>query len=243
MNETKGAPLPTIHGHAAKAAGQRLEPFAYEQPPLGESEVRVSVTHCGVCYSDVQAIDDFYGITTYPFVPGHEIVGHVSELGPEATGLRKGERVAIGWQGRSCGKCEWCLRGDEQLCVDVEKNGVWFPHGGFSSSVVADSRFVYPAPDSMPSEHAAVLMCAGITVFSALRNHSAGPSTRVGVIGVGGLGHLAIQFARALGCRVTAFSSSPEKREEALGFGADEFVSVGDRSSLKQRETSYDLLL
>ena len=243
LNKTKGALLPTVQGYAAKAAGQRLEPFAYEPPPLGESEVRVSVTHCGVCYSDIQAIDDFYGITTYPFVPGHEIVGHVSELGSEGDGLKKGDRVAIGWQARSCGKCEWCLRGEEQLCLDVVSNSVWFPHGGFSSSVTADSRFVYPVPDSMASEHAAVLMCAGFTVFSALRSHSAGPSTRVGVIGVGGLGHLAIQFAHALGCRVTAFSSSPEKREEALGFGADEFVPAGNQEDLKQRETSYDLLL
>ena len=131
-----------IHGFAAKAAGQRLEPFAYGPPPLGESEVRVSVTHCGVCYSDVQAIDDFYGVTPYPFVPGHEVVGHVAEVGPAVTGLGKGDRVAIGWQGRSCGKCEWCLRGEEQLCVEVEKNGVWFTHGGFSTAMDANSRFV-----------------------------------------------------------------------------------------------------
>ena len=235
--------LPTTQGYAAKAAGQRLEPFAYESSPLGESEVRVSVTHCGVCYSDVQAIDDFYGVTPYPFVPGHEVVGHVAEVGPAVTELGKGDRVAIGWQGRSCGKCEWCLKGEEQLCVEVEKNGVWFTHGGFASAMVADHRFVYPVPEGMPSEQAAVMMCAGATVYSSLRNHSAGPSSRVGVIGVGGLGHLAIQFASALGCKVTAFSSSPEKRAEALGFGADDFVAVDDTAELKQREDSYNLLL
>lgn len=236
-------PSQAVLGYASRAAKQGLEPYSYEPPPLGNHDVRVSVTHCGVCYSDVQAIDDFYGITTYPFVPGHEIVGNVTGLGPAATGMKEGDRVAIGWQARSCGRCEWCLKGEEQLCLEVVNNGVWFPHGGFSTSVVADSRFVYPLPPGLPSEHAAVLMCAGITVYSSLRSHSAGPSSRVGVIGVGGLGHLAIQFARALGCRVTAFSSSPEKREEALGFGAEEFVSVGDRDSLKEREVSYDLLL
>ena len=235
--------MPTIHGFAAKAAGQRLEPYAYEPPPLGESEVRVSVAHCGVCYSDVQAIDDFYGVTPYPFVPGHEVVGHVAELGSAVTGLKKGDRVAVGWQGRSCGRCEWCLKGEEQLCVEVEKNGVWFTHGGFSSAMVVDGRFAYRVPESMPSEQAAVLMCAGATVYSALRNHAAGPSSKVGVIGVGGLGHLAIQFASALGCKVTAFSSSPEKREEALGFGADDFVAENDTPGLKQRDDSYDLLL
>ena len=231
------------HGYAAKAAGQRLEPFAYEPSPLGESEVRVMVTHCGVCYSDVQAIDDFYGVTPYPFVPGHEVVGHVAELGPRATGLRKGDRVAIGWQGRSCGKCQWCLKGEEQLCVEVEKNGVWFTHGGFASAMVADHRFVHPVPEGMPSEQAAVMMCAGATVYSCLRNRAAGPSSRVGVIGVGGLGHLAIQCAKALGCEVTAFSSSPEKRAEALDFGADDFAAVNDTAGLKHREDSYDLLL
>lgn len=232
-----------IPGYAAMAAGQRLEPYSYELPELKGHDVLVSVTHCGVCYSDIQAIDDFYEVVTYPFVPGHEVVGNVMELGPAATGLKKGDRVAIGWQGRSCGKCEWCLKGQEQLCIDVENNGVWFTHGGFAAAMVADSRFVYPVPEAMPSEHAAALMCAGLTVYSSLRAHSAGPSTRVGVIGVGGLGHLALQFGRALGCRVTAFSSSPEKEEEALGLGAEDFVRIDDRPSLKQRGDSYDLLL
>ena len=235
--------LPTVNGYAAKAAGERLEPFSYEPPQLGESEVRVKVSHCGVCYSDVQAIDDFYGVTPYPFVPGHEVVGYVAELGSAVTGLRQGDRIAIGWQGRSCGTCEWCLKGEEQLCVEVEKNGVWFTHGGFASTMVADRRFVYPVPEAMPSEQAAVLMCAGATVYSSLRTHAAGPSSKVGVIGVGGLGHLAIQFASTLGCRVTAFSSTPEKRAEALAFGAHEFIHVDDLPSLKQRGDSYDLVL
>ncbi len=236
-------PAEAVLGYASKAAKQKLEPFRYEPPVLKEDEVRVSVTHCGVCYSDVQAIDDFFGITKYPFVPGHEIVGHVSEIGSAVTGLKEGERVAIGWQGRSCGKCEWCLRGEEQLCLEVDDNGVWFPYGGFSKSVKAGSRFVYPVPATMASEDAAVLMCAGLTVYTCLSNNSAGPSTKVGVIGVGGLGHLAIQFASALGCSVTAFSTSPEKKEEAMTFGAEEFVRVDERPNLKQREASYDLLL
>jgi len=221
--------LQIVWGYASKAVAQRLEHFAYESPKLGEYDVRVSVTHCGVCYSDIQAIDNYYDITTYPFVPGHEIVGYVTELGPAAIGLKKGDRVAIGWQARSCMRCEWCLSGEEQLCEDVENNGVWFPHGGFSSSVIADSRFAYPLPDAMPPEDAAVFMCAGITVFSPLRTYSADSSSKVGVIGVGGLGHLAIQFAHALGCEVTAFSSSPEKKEEALAFGADDFVLAGTK--------------
>ena len=243
--EVAGMSLSLVHGHAAKIKGATLEPFSYMPPKLRDHEVRVSVTHCGVCYSDVQAIDDYYRITTYPFVPGHEIVGDVTEVGPAATGLRLGDRVAIGWQARSCGRCEWCLKGEEQLCLDVDNNGVWFPppNGGFSTSVVVDSRFAYPLPDTMPSQDAAVLMCAGVTVFSPLRTYSAGPSTKVGIMGIGGLGHLAIQFAHALGCEVTVFSSSPEKHDEAYDFGADHFVLLGDQGSMKEKSLNLDLLL
>jgi len=233
----------TILGYAAKAAGQPLEPFTYEPPKLGEHDVRVSVTHCGVCHTDIHAIDDYYGITTYPFVPGHEIVGYVSAVGRAASGLKEGGRVGIGWQGRSCMRCEWCLKGEEQLCMDIVQSGTWVPYGGFSSSVIVDSRFAYPLPDSMPSEVAAVLMCAGITVYSPLRSFAALPSRKIGIIGVGGLGHLAIQFARALGYEVTAISSSPEKKEQALAFGADNFIVSDDQTSMRRVVFGFDLLL
>ncbi|NIN68806.1 MAG: alcohol dehydrogenase catalytic domain-containing protein [Anaerolineae bacterium] len=232
----------TILGYATRAAGQPLEPFTYEPPKLGEYDVRVSISHCGLCYSDIQAIDDYYGITTYPFVPGHEIVGYVSAVGPEASGLKEGDRVGIGWQGRSCLQCEWCLKGEEQLCMDIVDSGTWVPYGGFSSSIIVDSRFAYLLPDAMPSEFAAVLLCAGITVYSPLRLYAELPSREIGIIGVGGLGHLAIQLARALGYEVTAISSSPEKKEEALAFGADHFI-VADQTSLREFEFGFDLLL
>ena len=232
----------TILGYAARAVGQPLEPFTYEAPKLGEYDVRVSISHCGVCHTDIHAIDDYYGITTYPFVPGHEIVGYVSAVGRAASGLKEGDRVGIGWQGRSCMRCEWCLKGEEQLCMDIVQSATWVPYGGFSSSVIADSRFAYPLPDSMPSELAAVLVCAGITVYSPLRLYAALPSRKIGIIGVGGLGHLAIQFARALGYEVTAISSSPEKKEQALAFGADHFI-VSDQTSLREVVFAFDLLL
>lgn len=232
----------TILGYAARAVGQPLEPFTYEAPKFGEHDVRVSISHCGVCHTDIHAIDDYYGITTYPFVPGHEIVGYVSAVGRAASGLKEGDRVGIGWQGRSCMRCEWCLKGEEQLCMDIVQSGTWVPYGGFSSSVIADSRFAYPLPDSMPSELAAVLVCAGITVYSPLRLYAALPSRKIGIIGVGGLGHLAIQLARALGYEVTAISSSPEKKEQALAFGADHFI-VSDQTSLREVVFAFDLLL
>jgi uncharacterized zinc-type alcohol dehydrogenase-like protein len=135
------------------------------------------------------------------------------------------------------------LQGEEQLCMDIVPSGTWVPYGGFSSSVIADNRFVYPLPDAMPSEVAAVLMCAGITVYSPLRSYSTQPAQKIGIIGVGGLGHLAIQFARALDYEVTAISSSPEKKQEALAFGADHFLSSDDQTSLQQAMFSFDLLL
>ena len=232
-----------VLGYAAKAVGQPLEPCEYAPPELGEHDVRVSVTHCGVCHTDIHAIDNYYGVVDFPFVPGHEIVGQVSEVGPAVSGLKEGDRVGIGWLGRSCGKCEWCLRGDEQLCMDIVPSGVWVPYGGFSTSVLADHRFVYPLPPAMPSHVAAVLMCAGVTVYSPLRAHAAGPALNIGVVGVGGLGHLVIQFAHAFGCQVTALSSSPDKKEEALAFGADRFMDSNDLPGLRQIDYAFDLLM
>ena len=232
-----------VLGYATRAVGQPLEPFTYEPPKLGEHDVRVSVTHCGVCHTDIHAIDDYYGITTFPFVPGHEIVGYVSAVGRAASVLKEGDRVGIGWQGRSCMQCEWCLQGEEQLCLDIVPSGTWVPYGGFSSSILVDSRFAYPLPDAMPSEVAAVLMCAGVTVYSPLRSYAGRPAQKIGIIGVGGLGHLALQFARALDYEVTAISSSPEKKEQALAFGADHFIVSDDLTSLRQAAFDFDLLL
>jgi len=232
-----------ILGYAATAIGQRLEPFQYEFPELNEHDVRVSITHCGVCHTDIHAINDYYGITTFPFVPGHEIVGIVSAVGSAVADLKKGDRVGIGWQGRSCMKCEWCLQGETQLCMEIEKTTVCVPYGGFSSSVIADHRFVYPLPPAISSEQAAVLMCAGATVYSALRRFMTSPDLKVAILGVGGLGHLAIQFAHAFGNEVTALSSSPEKKEQALGFGADHFIHSTDSTSMREVNYHYDLLL
>ncbi|MFW9981783.1 MAG: NAD(P)-dependent alcohol dehydrogenase [Candidatus Thorarchaeota archaeon] len=232
-----------VLGYAAKAVGQPLELITYDLPKLGAHDVQVSITHCGLCHTDIHAIDDYYGITTYPFVPGHEIVGFVSDVGDSVSNLKEGDRVGIGWQGRSCMQCEWCLQGEEQLCMDIVRSGTWVPYGGFSSSIIVDSRFAYTLPDTMLSEVAAVLMCAGITVYSPLQLYATRPAQKIGIIGVGGLGHLALQFASALGYQVTAISSSPEKKEQALAFGADHFIVSEDQSSLRQLAFNFDLLL
>ena len=232
-----------VSGYAAKAVGKPLEVFTYEQPKMGKHDVRVSVTHCGVCHTDIHAIEDYYGITKFPFVPGHEIVGHVSAVGTAVSRLKEGDRVGIGWQGRACMKCKWCLQDEEHLCMDIVSSGVWVPYGGFSSSVLVDNRFAYPLPDTLPSEAAAVLMCAGVAVYSPLQSYAIRPSQKIGIIGVGGLGHLAIQFARALDYEVTAISSSPEKEKQSLAFGANHFMISNDQTSLQQAADNFDLLL
>jgi uncharacterized zinc-type alcohol dehydrogenase-like protein len=243
MREVPQVSALRVLGYAAKAVGQPLEPFEYSPPELSENDVRVSITHCGVCHTDVHAIDNYYGITGFPFVPGHEIVGHVSAMGSAVSGLKGGDRVGIGWQGRSCMQCEWCLKGEEQLCMDIVPSGTWVPYGGFSSSVVVNSRFAYPLPPAMPSQVAAVLMCAGITVYAPLQDYLGDSTQKVAIVGVGGLGHLAIQFADALGWEVAAISSSPEKREQALAFGADRFIDANDQAILRQFDFGFDLLI
>jgi alcohol/geraniol dehydrogenase (NADP+) len=233
----------TVMAYAAKAPGNFLELFEYEAPPVGPDEVMVSVTHCGLCHTDIQAIDDFYKITEYPFVPGHEIVGKVSEVGGGVTGLKVGDRVGIGWQGHSCGKCEYCLKGEVHLCRKIAECGTWTPCGGFGSSVVVDHRFAYLLPGALPAEHAAVLMCAGISVFSPLRKFSQPAGQKLAILGIGGLGHLAIQFAHAFGYDVTVVSTSPEKKAQALAFGADEFFLASDELEYDRHIFYYDIVL
>ena len=231
-----------IIGYAAMAEGASLTSFSYEEPPLKANEVRVAITHCGLCGTDIQGIDNYYGIVEYPFVPGHEIVGTISEVGTSVSPSRIGERVGVGWQGRACGKCEWCLKGDVNLCNDVAENGSWTPFGGFSSSMAVEEGFAYPLPEGMDSEVAAVMMCAGFTVYSALHKYCNAPGVRLGVVGIGGLGHLALQFARAMGFEVTALSSSTHKLEEALALGARHFISTLDKVALSDAAYCFDLL-
>lgn len=232
----------TGFGYAANSKGDSLSRVSFDIPELTEFEIKLAVTHCGICYTDIQGIDDYYGITRFPFFPGHEVIGRIVEIGPSVRDLHIGDRVGIGWQGRSCGQCEWCLKGEEQLCLKIAHAGSWEPHGGFSDVMVADSRFAYPIPQTMPSETAAVMMCAGVTVFSALRTYETTELQRIAIIGMGGLGHLAVQFARHMNYDVTVISGTPEKQEEALAFGAHHFM-LSTRAVLEQKEYAFDLLL
>ena len=224
------------------AAGAELLPFRYAPGKIGPQEVEISISHCGICHSDLHLISNDWGISQYPFIPGHEIVGTVSAVGAEVSSLKVGQHVGLGWQSSSCGVCEWCIRGMENLCPAAEATCV-HRHGGYADRVRANVRFVIPIPDALESAQAAPLLCAGITVYNPLREHGVNPSSRVGIVGIGGLGHLAVQFARAFGAKVTAFSSSPDKEEEARALGAHDFVNTRESKALKDAAGSQDFIL
>lgn len=231
-----------IQGLAAHAAGAELLPFRYDPGNLGPMEVEIGISHCGICHSDLHLITNDWGISQYPFIPGHEVIGRVNAVGSSVKSLKVGQRVGLGWQSNSCGECEWCSRGMENLCLSAEATCVR-RHGGYADRVRANARFVMPIPDALESENAAPLLCGGITVYSPMRTHEVNPSSRVGVIGIGGLGHLAIQFARVFGAEVTAFSTSPAKEEEARGLGAQHFVNTRESRALKDLAGSFDFIL
>ncbi len=234
--------MPQIQGLAAHAAGAELLPFHYDPGKLGSQEVEIAITHCGICHSDLHLISNDWGISHYPFIPGHEVIGAVSAVGNEVRGLEVGQRVGLGWQSNSCGVCEWCLRGLENLCPDAEGTCV-HRHGGYADRVRANARFVIPIPEALSSEQSAPLLCGGITVYSPMRTHGINPSSRVGIVGIGGLGHIALQFARVFGARVTAFSTSAAKEKEARALGADDFVNSRESKAMKEIAGSLDFIL
>jgi uncharacterized zinc-type alcohol dehydrogenase-like protein len=231
-----------IHGLAVHAAGAHLLPFKYDPGVLTADEVEVKISHCGVCHSDVHLIDNDWGMSKYPFIPGHEIVGTVTAVGSAVTSLKTGERVGIGWQADSCGVCEWCRQGEEHLCPKSQPTCVG-RNGGYADAIRVNWRFAIPVPAKLESENVAPLLCGGITVYAPLRNHGVRPSSRVGIIGIGGLGHMGLQFARAFGAEVTAFSTSKNKEAEALEMGAHHFVNTRESGAMKKLNGGFDLLL
>ncbi|HMH14343.1 MAG TPA: NAD(P)-dependent alcohol dehydrogenase [Edaphobacter sp.] len=231
-----------IHGLAVHAAGAHLLPYKFDPGELQPDEVEIKISHCGVCHSDIALIDNDWGISKYPFIPGHEIVGTIVAVGASVQDRRTGERVGVGWQADSCGICEWCRQGDEHLCAQSQPTCVG-RNGGFADRIRVNSRFAIPVPESLESETVAPLLCGGVTVYTPLRNHGVRPSSRVGVIGIGGLGHIGIQFANAFGAEVTAFSTSKDKEAEAKSLGAHNFVNTRDTGALKKVAGSFDFLL
>ncbi len=231
-----------VKGYAATEPGGELKAFEYELGPLGDHQVDIKVEYCGICHSDLSMLDNDFGLTQYPFVPGHEIVGRVDAIGANAKGVTVGQRVGLGWYAGSCMTCEWCMSGNHNLCPSAEMTIIG-RHGGFADKVRAEAALVVPLPEQIEAETAGPLFCAGITVFNPLVQLDIKPTDRVGVIGIGGLGHLALRFVDAWGCEVTAFSTSPEKEAEAREFGADHFVNSRDPKALEEIAGSFALIL
>ncbi len=231
-----------VKGYAATEPGGELKAFEYELGPLGDHQVDIKVEYCGICHSDLSMLDNDFGLTQYPFVPGHEIVGRVDAIGAKAKGVTVGQRVGLGWYAGSCMTCEWCMSGNHNLCPSPEMTIIG-RHGGFADKVRAEAALVVPLPEQIEAETAGPLFCAGITVFNPLVQLDIKPTDRVGVIGIGGLGHMALRFVDAWGCEVTAFSTSPEKEAEAREFGADHFVNSRDPKALEEIAGSFALIL
>ena len=229
-------------GFAATEAGGILKPFEYDLGPLGDHQVDVKVDYCGICYSDLSMLDNHWGMTQYPFVPGHEIVGTVEAMGSHVKNLTLGQRVGVGWSSGSCGSCEWCLTGNHNLCASNIPT-VLGPYGGFSDRVRAQAEWVLPIPAALDPVKAGPLLCGGITVFNPMLEFEVNPTHRVGVIGIGGLGHMAIKFLRAWGCEVTAFSHNPGKEAEVKSMGAHHFVNSSDSEALGKLANSFDYIL
>jgi len=229
-------------GFAATEAGGKLKEFQYDLGPLGDHQVDVKVVYCGICYSDISMLDNHWGFTTFPFVPGHEVIGTVEAMGSHVKGFSIGQRVGVGWSSGSCGICECCMTGNHNLCASNIPT-VLGPFGGFSERVRAQAEWVLPIPSSMDPSAAGPLLCGGITVFNPLLEFDVKPTHRVGVIGIGGLGHMALRFLNAWGCEVTAFSHNPGKEADAKHFGAHHFVNLEDSAAITSLANSFDFIL
>jgi uncharacterized zinc-type alcohol dehydrogenase-like protein len=231
-----------VQAFAALAPRGPLVPYAYEAAALGDNEIDLEVTACGLCHSDVHLIDDAWKRSVFPLVPGHEIIGRVASVGRGVSRLAVGERAGVGWQRAACFDCDLCAAGRENLCARQEATCVGH-YGGLADRVRVDARFAFAIPEALESAEAAPLLCGGVTVFAPLQRYGAGVGGTVGVIGVGGLGHLAVRFAAALGCEVVAFSSSPDKDDAIRAMGAHEVVRSTDPRALRAQAGRIDLLL
>ena len=231
-----------IKAFAALEAKKGLEVFEFEAQPLKPNEVQIKVESCGICHSDLSAIDNSWGASKFPMVAGHEVIGKVIGIGSKVSLHKIGNRVGLGWHCGYCNSCEHCNLGDHNFCGSTKKT-VFSQHGGFAEEVSADEVSVIPIPEGVKLEDAGPLLCGGITVFTPIVEFDINSSHKVGIIGIGGLGHLAIQFYKALGCHVTAFTNSIDKNDLLTSLGADKIVSSTDSSSIKALGAQFDFLI
>ncbi|MBS0475579.1 MAG: NAD(P)-dependent alcohol dehydrogenase [Proteobacteria bacterium] len=243
--------MPATAAWGATASDSALEPLTIERRDLRDEDVAIDIAYCGVCHSDLHVARNDWGRSTYPFVPGHEITGTVRAVGKGVTRFKPGDRVAIGTVVDSCRKCDSCDDGEENYCREgvtgtynaKDRIDGSPTYGGYSASIVVAEPYVLRLPDSLDMAAAAPLLCAGITTYSPLRNWKVGPGSRVGVIGLGGLGHMGVKFAKALGAEVTMITTSPSKGADATRLGADHVLLSTDRAAMKAATRSFDFLL
>jgi len=219
-------------GYAALAAKKPLQPYTFERRDLRETDVALDISYAGICHSDIHQAREEWGAAIFPMVPGHEIAGIVTEIGPKVTKFKVGDRIGVGVFIDSCRKCENCKNGNQQYCLDgmtgtyneYERDGKTVALGGYSDKFVIDQDYAVHIPANLDLAGVAPLLCAGITLYSPLKNWGAGPGKKVGVMGLGGLGHMGVKFAAALGAEVTVFSHSAAKEADAKRMGAKHFV-------------------
>lgn len=232
-----------FQAYASLKAGEKLQPWEYTPKDLGRNDVEIEVTHNGLCHTDIHMRDNDWNVSTFPLVAGHEVVGKVTKLGEDVTKFNIGDRIGFGWISNSCRVCDACLRGEENICRKGYTGLIVENYGGFANKLRANADFAYKIPDGLDSASAAPLLCAGITVYTPLRTYIKYPGMKVGILGVGGLGHLAIKFGRAMGAEVTAFSTSPDKEAEVKEFGAHHFCNWKSKEDMAQASGSLDLLI
>jgi len=231
-----------IRAYAARKPQGKLEPFEYDPGPLPYSYVEIDVLACGICHSDLSMLRNDWGMSVYPLVAGHEVVGTVSAVGKQVKTVAVGNAVGLGWYAGSCMSCRQCMSGDHNLCAAAEHTIVGH-HGGFAEKVRCKSEWAIPVPDGLDMIKAGPLFCGGITVFNPIIQCHVTPTDRVGVIGIGGLGHLALQFLNKWGCEVTAFTSTVAKAVEARRMGAHYVVNSRDSAALDRLAGTFDFIL
>jgi uncharacterized zinc-type alcohol dehydrogenase-like protein len=231
-----------IRAYAALKPKGALEPFEFNPGPLPPAHVEIDVRTCGICHSDLSMLNNDWGMSAYPLVPGHEVAGTVSAVGEQVTNVKVGDTVGLGWYSGSCMHCPECMDGNHNLCQSAEQTLVG-RHGGFAEKVRCKAEWAIPLPDGVNPSKAGPLFCGGITVFNPIVQCNVMPTDRVGVIGIGGLGHFALQFLNKWGCEVTAFTSTDAKAEEARRMGAHQVVNSRDEAALDGVAGTFDFIL
>ncbi|ANU08463.1 NAD(P)-dependent alcohol dehydrogenase [Paraurantiacibacter namhicola] len=242
-----------VIGYGTQEASATLKPLKFNREPVRAGEIGIEITHCGVCHSDLHQARNDWENTVWPCIPGHEVVGTVTEVGEGVTKFKVGDRAGIGCMVNSCQDCEQCDMGHEQYCTGPKSctltyNGPKKPdgtnsYGGYSTAIAVREEFALTIPDAIESQHAAPILCAGITTFQPMKHFGLKEGQVLGVAGIGGLGHMAVQIGKALGAKVVALTTSPEKREAIEALGADEIVLMDDKDALKSHAQSIDLIV